>query len=174
MKQNKKQKSKCAFAYTLRERGAQKLQKKIEHVRKTKERKKSRVEKQTAGVKWEMITTRRDVIISRLPNRLEPKTTASATGEKPIPSNMRSAKASHRKLKSSMTVRETGWWCGYWQPNGDQGFSHTSARHQFVQKPGSIPSPSAFQNLSGVKKNKTTDNPLSCSNFTNNLLPLDV
>lgn len=81
-----------------------------------------------------MITTRRDVIISRLPNRLEPKTTASATGEKPIPSNMRSAKASHRKLKSSMTVRETGWWCGYWQPNGDQGFSHTSARHQSCTK----------------------------------------
>lgn len=29
---------------------------------------------------------RRDVIISRLPNRSEPKTTASATGEKSIPS----------------------------------------------------------------------------------------
>lgn len=35
---------------------------------------------------------RRNVIISRLPNRLEPKTTASATGEKSIPSTVRSVK----------------------------------------------------------------------------------
>lgn len=44
-------------------------------------------EKQTAGVGMGNDNeARRDVIISRLPNRSEPKTTASATGEKSIPS----------------------------------------------------------------------------------------
>lgn len=57
--------------------------KKIEPVRKTRERKRSRIEKQTAGVGMGNDNkARRDVIISRLPNRLQPKTTASATGEK--------------------------------------------------------------------------------------------
>lgn len=39
------------------------------------------------------------LIISRLPNRFEPKTTASATGEKSIPSTARSVKASHSKIE---------------------------------------------------------------------------
>lgn len=42
---------------------------------------------------------RRGVIISRLPNRLEPKTTASATSEKSIPSAVQSIKASHCKIE---------------------------------------------------------------------------
>lgn len=42
---------------------------------------------------------RRNVIIFRLPNRLEPKTTARATGEKSIPSAHWSVNASHSKIE---------------------------------------------------------------------------
>lgn len=40
-----------------------------------------------------------DLIISRLPNRFKPKTTASATGEKSIPRTAPSVKASHGKIE---------------------------------------------------------------------------
>lgn len=51
---------------------------------------------------------RRDVIIFCLPNRSEPKTTASATSEKSIPSTLRSVKASHRKIEI-INDRQRDW-----------------------------------------------------------------
>lgn len=95
MKENKPKKAHMQLRAPLGEE-EQRLQvekKKIEPVRKTRQRKRRRIEKQTTGVGMGNDNkARRDVIISRLPNRLEPKTTASATGEKSIPSTVRSVK----------------------------------------------------------------------------------
>lgn len=114
-----------------------------------------------------------DLIISRLPNRFEQKNNGKCNRREIFSRHCAKRKSITAKLKSSMTVSKSGWWCGYWQPSGDQGLIHTSARHQSCTKTWKHSQSPRLREFECSSKNKTTDNPLSCRKFLSNLLSLE-
>lgn len=122
--------------------------------RKTGWRKRSGIKKQTAGVGMGNDNeARRNVIISRLPNRSEPKTTASATGEKSIPSIAPSRGGITRQNWNHQwpSARLDGS-VAPGSPAVIRVLSTHLLRTNLAQKPGSTPSRS--ENLSGEAKQK--------------------
>lgn len=92
------------------------------------------------------------LITYRLPNRFEPKTTASATGEKSIPSVAWSVKESHCKIEI-INDRQREWMCGVAtsSPVVIRVLSAHLLDTNLVQKPGRTPSPPDWECNSKTK-----------------------